>query len=75
MKSMWPDSTSALRAVQAMSESRRSWSATAWRLPPGSPYHLTCHPTRSKIVPGSVASVFGVYRRTAVTRRPVTEIG
>ena len=60
MKSMWPDSTSALRAVQTMSESRRSWSETVSRLSPGSPNHLTCHPTRSKIVPGSVATAFGV---------------
>ena len=73
MKSMWPESISALRAVQTISESKRSWSATALRLPPGSPNHLACHPTRSKIVPGSVASVFGVYRSTAVTRRPGAE--
>ena len=75
MKSMWPDSTSALRAVQTISESKRSWSATALRLPPGSPNHLACHPTRSNNAPGSVASVFGVYKRTAVIRRPETEIG
>ena len=60
MKSTWPDSTSALRAVQTMSESKRSWSETALRLPPGSPNHLTCHPTRAKIVLGSVAPAFGV---------------
>ena len=70
MKSTSPDSTSALRAVQTMSDPRRSWSRTALQLPPGSPNHLTCHPTRAKIVLGSVAPACGVYKSTAVTRLP-----